>query len=130
MNEVEFQDMMWSFFQHCWHVKDWLRNDPLASAAQKQAAIKMAHRSRTLKICRDLCNGTKHLRLDRPGSGAGATHQHLEIEIAPGWGRTMIDSVIDDGHGKLISGKQLAGESIAEWESILQSQGLATARLS
>jgi len=28
MDDVEFQDMVWSFFQHCWHVKDWLHHDP------------------------------------------------------------------------------------------------------
>ena len=26
-NEVEFQDMVWAFFQNCWHVKDWIEND-------------------------------------------------------------------------------------------------------
>jgi hypothetical protein len=131
VNEVEFQDVMWSFFQHCWHVKDWLHNDPLASAAQKQAAIAMAHQpGGPLMICRDLCNGTKHLKLRDPGSGVGASHQFIDMNIVPGQGRFEIDCMIDDGHGNLISGKGLARDCIAEWERILSSQGLATARLS
>jgi len=68
INEVEFQDMMWSFFQHCWHVKYWMRHDPLASNAQKKAVNDRAHQSGALMICHDLCNGTKHLRLDSPGA--------------------------------------------------------------
>jgi hypothetical protein len=44
--------------------------------------------------------------------------------------RFEIDCIIADGYGKLISGKQLARDCIAEWERILQSQGLATARSS
>jgi hypothetical protein len=130
INEVEFQDMMWSFFQHCWHVKDWLRHDPVASADQKKAAIGVVHQSAALLICRDLCNGTKHLSLRDPGSGAGATHQYVDMNIVPGQGRFEIDCIFDDGYGNLMSGKRLAQDCIAEWERILGSQGLATDRLS
>ncbi len=131
INEVEFQDMMWSFFQHCWHVKDWLRNDPLASNSQKRAAIDLAERSGgPLLICRDLCNGTKHLKLTDPSSGAGAAHLYVDMNIVPERGRFEIDCIIDDGHGTQISGKRLAVDCIAEWERILESQGLATTRRS
>jgi hypothetical protein len=131
INEVEFQDMMWSFFQHCWHIKDWLYHDPLASSTQKDAAIAMAHQAGgALMICRDLCNGTKHLNLRDPGSGAGAAHQYVDMNIVPGQGRFEIDCIFDDGYGNLMSGKRLAQDCIAEWERILGSQGLATDRLS
>jgi len=126
IDEVEFQDMMWSFFQHCWHIKDWVLHDPLASNAQKNAVIDMAHQSGALMICRDLCNGTKHLRLNNPGSGAGASHQHVDMNIVPGQGRFEIDCIIDDDHGNRISGKRLARDCIAEWERILKSEGFAT----
>lgn len=129
-SEVEFQDMMWSFFQHCWHLKDWVKNDPLASPAQKTSVIKQAHNATCLRVCRDLCNGTKHLGLDRkPSSGTGASHDHLNITITPGqpWD---VDCMIDDGHGKTTSGKQLARDCVAEWERILQSEKLNTARRS
>jgi hypothetical protein len=130
MSEVEFQDMMWSFFQHCWHVKDWILNDPLASTTQKEAACEMAHKSDVLRICQDLCNGTKHLQLRRPGSGSGASHRYVDATIDPGAGRFERDCMFDDGRGNLISGKKLARECIAEWERILASQGLPTVRLS
>lgn len=130
MDDVEFQDMVWSFFQHCWHVKDWLHHDPLASTAQKAAAIALAHQSDALMMCRDLCNGTKHLNLSHPSSGVGASHQYVDMDIDTGVGRYEVDCIIDDGHGTLISGKRLARDCIAEWERILASQGLATARLS
>jgi hypothetical protein len=130
LNDVEFQDMMWSFFQHCWHVKDWVQHDPLASDAQKKAVVDQAHASALLKICRDLCNGTKHLKLTHPGSGSGAKHQGIEMTIAPEQGRCEMDCMVDDGHGNPISGKKLARDCIAEWERILTSQGLATQRRS
>lgn len=131
LDDVEFQDMMWSFFQHCWHVKDWLQHDPLASPAQKAAAIALAHQSGgPLMICRDLCNGAKHLNLSHPSSGAGASHLYVDMNVVPGLGRFEIDCIIDDGHGTPISGKRLALDCIAEWGRILESQGLATARRS
>jgi hypothetical protein len=129
-SDVEFQDMMWAFFQNCWHLKDWVRNDPLASEVQKTAVIDKAHASALLTICRDLCNGTKHLGLDRkPSSGTGAAHHHVNITITSGESSTM-DCVVKDGHGNLISGKQLARDCVADWERILQSEGLNTTRLS
>lgn len=122
--------MMWAFFQNCWHLKDWVRNDPLASDAQKKSVIDQAHASVLLGICRDLCNGTKHLKLDRkPSSGTGAAHHHVNITITPGESSSM-DCKVEDGHGNLISGKQLARDCVADWERILQSEGLNRTRLS
>jgi hypothetical protein len=129
-NDVEFQDMMWAFFQNCWHLKDWVKNDPLASEVQKNSVIDQAHASALLGICRDLCNGTKHLGLDQnPSSGTGAAHHHINITIKPGES-SSIDCVVDDGHGSLISGRKLARDCVKEWERILQSEGLNTTRLS
>ena len=125
MDDVEFQDMMWAFFQNCWHVKDWIKNDPVLPQSAKDQAIALSHQSPELMMCRQLCNGTKHLER-RPG----ASHHHVNTTIVPGQGINDMDCLIDDGHGNLISGKQLGHECIAEWERILQSQELATERLS
>jgi hypothetical protein len=126
INDVDFQDMMWAFFQNCWHVKDWIKNDLLVPKATKDAAIDLAEQqSPDLKMCQQLCNGTKHL-----GPRPGASHDHIDTTIVPEQGRFEIDCMINDGQGNLISGKELARRYIAEWERILRSQGLATARLS
>lgn len=128
MDEVQFQDDMWSFFQHCWHIKDWVENDPVVSEAIKTAVIAEVYRSPALTICQDLCNGTKHLNLKTPRAGAGARHKHVETLIAPEQGRYEIDVVFDDGSGGTRSGKELARKCIAEWERILAAYGLAIAR--
>jgi hypothetical protein len=124
-SEVEFQDDMWSFFQNCWHVKDWVMHDPLASSTQKDEVSKAAHASTLLMICRDMCNGTKHL-----GVREGAGHRYVEMTRIPGGPCFEMDCFLDDGAGNLVSGKQLARECIAEWERILSAQGLAIARRS
>jgi hypothetical protein len=123
-SDVEFQDMMWAFFQNCWHLKDWVKNDPLASDAQKDAVIDRAHASVLLGICGDLCNGTKHLGLaGKRSSGTGAEHYLVEITIVSG-GSSTTDCIVQDGLGNPLSGKQLARDCVNEWEGILQSENL------
>src|SRR5437773_2615983 len=74
INEVDFQDMMWAFFQNCWHVKDWIKNDPSMVMATKTAVIDMAEKqSPVLQMGRQLCNATKHL-----GPRPGAHHDHVD----------------------------------------------------
>jgi hypothetical protein len=123
-NEIDFQDMVWAFFQNCWHVKDWVEHDPKVSRPVKDAVEDQARRSWALKICRELCNGTKHL-----GARHGARHQHVEMDFDSS-SKAAMDCVIDDGRGSDISGKELARTCIAEWERILKSHRLATPRSS
>jgi hypothetical protein len=102
----------------------------MKACVQKKAVIDQAQASALLGICRDLCNGTKHLGLDRkPSSGTGAAHDHVSITIIPG-GSSTIDCIVQDGLGNPISGNQLARDCVAEWARILQSQQLNTARRS
>jgi len=118
-NQVYFQDMMWAFFQNGWHVKDWIEHDPIVPRATQDTAIAMAHNSPDLMVCRELCNGTKHLG-KIPGQ---ASHSHIDSENVDGFTVDM-HCVIEDGGGKLISGKELAQRCLAEWDRILTSQNL------
>lgn len=122
-NDVDFQDMVWAFFQNCYHVRDWVCNDPLLEKSQVTSIRTKASRSLPLQRCGDLCNGTKHLR-EKP-----TRHSHVDIVITPGE-QVNLDCIIDVGCNQQISAKQLARECVAEWEHIFQSEGLATARLS
>ena len=117
-SDVEFKDITWSFFQHCWHLSDWLQHDGLVSEAQKQAVKAKVYASAMLAMCRDLCNGGRQAALKSLAPGTGAPR-------LPG----TMDCLVHDGFGNLISGKKLARDCLAEWLRILESQGLATARL-
>lgn len=59
-----YEDDAISFFMHCYHVRDWIvcLNRIGITAAQVDDFIN-AHDE--LKICADLCNGSKHCRLER-----------------------------------------------------------------
>ena len=123
-NDVEFQDMVWAFFQNCWHIKDWVRNDPLVDQATKDSVCAQAHASVALRVCQEMCNGTKHL-----GARPGASHDHINTTVVPG-DVSVMDCLIDNGAGTLVSGRMLAHQCVSEWEAILLSHGLSTARRS
>jgi hypothetical protein len=53
-------DVVFAFFMNCFHLCDWLENDPTAPPGAG-AHVKA---NKALRICRDLCNGLKHYRLD------------------------------------------------------------------
>jgi hypothetical protein len=123
IDEHAYQDMMWAFFQNCWHVKDWLCNDPSVPSETKGAVVDLAHLSPDLKMCQQLCNGTKHLGLRK-----GAKHLRTSTTYDFARGFIETDCFIDDGNGKEISGRELARRCIDEWERILVSQGLVITR--
>ena len=57
------RDIIFSFFQNCYHLRDWLSNT--RPDIQKEMEDLFA-RSPELQACLDICNGTKHGALDRP----------------------------------------------------------------
>ena len=57
------QDDLWSFFQHCWHLKDWLMNDLTVPERIRNSVESEVEQYESLMICADLANRTKHLTL-------------------------------------------------------------------
>lgn len=63
-------DDMHAFFIVCYHVKDYLRNDPAFTKHTDQEIEAYINSNQALAICADICNGQKHLALTRaPRSG-------------------------------------------------------------
>lgn len=56
-------DEIFAFFLNCYHLKDWIKNDP-ASGDLKDLVEPYINKSQALSICADLCNGLKHFKRD------------------------------------------------------------------
>lgn len=118
----DYGDDIWSFFQNCWHLKDWIKNDPHVSI---HGSIEdLVKKSPPLMICADLANGTKHLKFDRPPR-VGAKPSHWNMTITPGESST-VEYLIDPGTGTKQDALDLARSCVAEWERLLAAEGLAT----
>lgn len=120
---VDYQDDVWSFFQNCWHLKDWIRNDPLLSEDVKERIKEAVENSPVLAIANDMANGTKHLELHRPRAGASYDH----VRIATGGETSSLECMIQvkgEDHREFRPARELATECVQEWERILQAEGL------
>ena len=62
--EAELDDT-YSFFLHCYHLKDWLKNDP-SSGKTAQEIESLVTKIPDLALCADIANSVKHLTLNRP----------------------------------------------------------------
>jgi hypothetical protein len=116
-------DIVQSFFESVHHLKDWLGNDP-SSGVTKADGDHLINKSPVLRLCADLANGSKHLRLTGSRSGdLSTTITRNDVTVFAGTGtsahRFYVESA-DIEYDVL----QLAEAAIAEWASFLSSRGL------
>ena len=71
-NSENYVDDIYSFFIHCYHLKDWIEKDP--SSPLRTDVKSFGKKSKSFQICRDLCLGAKHLTVTSPTSDL-ATHE-------------------------------------------------------
>lgn len=119
-SQADYDDDMWSFFQNCWHLKDWIKNDSALPVSFRNSIEGLVSASPDLQVCADLANGTKHLRLDKPR--VGAKHSHRSVEYTGGNSSSIkFIYFIDVGNGATRDGLGLARQCVIEWERILLS---------
>lgn len=77
------EDFVYAFCQSAYHLRDWLQESGAASQAELDALMKATP---ALKLCRDICNGSKHFRLD--SNRTETDHIGLMREYVPPIGST------------------------------------------
>jgi hypothetical protein len=119
-----FQDDIFAFFLNCYHMKDWIKNDPEAGEL-KDYVEAWINKSEALSICADLCNGLKHLSRESSRSGENPkfgpkVHRFAFGEEPPGISVGFLietDTHCYDAFG-------LAGVCLQDWETFLSAKGL------
>lgn len=59
----DYLDFLYAFFQNCNHLAHWVSSDAPGGAAEVQ---KLVAQTVELRVCRDICNATKHFTFGRP----------------------------------------------------------------
>ena len=120
-----YQDDAYAFFVACFHLKDWLTNDPASRAAASgiEALVSASH---SLSLCADIANGSKHLRLTRrPRVDASARigRRRYELHISS---ETTTRAVRYEIHaaGKTYDAFELAQQCTEDREGYLAAIGL------
>jgi len=68
-----YQDVVYAFFMNCYHLKDWIKNDPTVNLPSTKVEI-FIKSNLCMKRCADICNGIKHLKLNK-ASRSGEHHR-------------------------------------------------------
>lgn len=84
----ETEDDIYAFFQNCYHLKDYLKNDTAYTKHSDRDIEDYINNTFELKLCADICNGLKHLTLTNPRSGA-----------TPNFGKKIVKMTVFDPMG-------------------------------
>lgn len=58
-----YEDILFTLFENCWHLKDWLIN---SGELNKKTVDDFFHNSPNMKLCQSLAIGSKHLKPNSP----------------------------------------------------------------
>lgn len=112
----ELLDTIYTFFQHCYHIKDWVKNDP--SCALKDSVEGFISASPQLSLCADICNGSKHLTLTKaPRSGEKPEVGGVQARIS--MGKVTVIKASVQHKGSSVDAFELAEQCMEEWKNFL-----------
>jgi len=110
------EDEIYAFFLNCYHLKDWIKNDP-SSGELKDLVEDYINKSFALSICADLCNGLKHFKRDPKRVRKNAKFGPITQRILDANSLTIaITSTIETDSG-IFDANEIASQCIVEWEN-------------
>lgn len=121
-------DYLYAFFQNCFHLRDWLKND---GAVSEKSLRSFMSGNIEMAVCRDIANGTKHFRINRPSVDALPSigrEYHPPDSIGKRAGTTESYFVILEdrtSHAEVRFDLQdLADKCVNSWQTLLRTEGL------
>lgn len=122
-SSIDYSDDLQHFFQDCWHLKDWIKNDD--SLNLKDVIEDEVHGPKALRIVSDLAIGSKHLvRTIKNLEGAYVTSQNVTAHLAQDRG-VIVSHTVALKDGSTLSAQDVAKDAMEAWESVLQKLGLS-----
>lgn len=79
-----YEDDLVPFFMHCYHVRDWIIRLNRVGVKAKDVDS-FINANRCLQLCADLCNGSKHCKLDRAARSGSQPHVSGKAYEASTW---------------------------------------------
>jgi hypothetical protein len=121
-SSVTYNDDLQHYFQDCWHLKDWIKNDPSSGVGAAIEAEVLAHKA--LRVVADLANGAKHLARRKHQEGAYLTSTNVTVHL--GQDKPIdVDYVVTLGDGTTMSAQALVHEAFQAWFEVLNKLGMS-----
>ena len=123
---LEERDDVLAFFQNCYHLKDWIKNDDNSGISSTDVEGFVGE-SEFLKVCGDLCNGDKHLKITNPKVDRN-TNITRHVYLPPGGHINdpivKREFIIESGDNKY-EALYLANKCMKEWKKFFNDKGLS-----
>jgi hypothetical protein len=118
-----YDDEAFAFFLNCYHLKDWIKNDNAAGLAAQNDVENFINSSYPLKLCADICNSHKHLRLKAPRSDGNPRFAKRHYKLLGDRTATTISLKfeIETSRGP-VDAFTLATQCVDEWKSFIISK--------
>ncbi len=129
---TEYEDDVWCFFQNCWHLKDWIKNDVQGVAKASRLKIDVEVNSYpTLVMIGDLANKSEDLKVTNSTTGP----QETQYTRGKADATAYIDSrertqktrkagaiylLVTDKNGDEFPVKKLATDAMKNWMAIIK----------
>lgn len=121
-NFRNYLDEVYAFFQNCYHLKDWIKNDDTVTQLAKDKVEDFIDKNVCMSICADLCNGSKHLKLIKPSrSKKDPKLQGLKVSMKRGEPKPIIKVKISiKTKTGTIDALELVSECVQKWEEFIK----------
>jgi hypothetical protein len=114
-----YSDEVFAFFLNCYHLKDWIKNDKGARVIAHTDVEGLINSSYPLKLCADICNSHKHLKLKAPRSHEYPRLAKTRHTVHGGTPPTVtVKYEIETSRGP-VDAFTLATQCITEWQSFI-----------
>lgn len=126
------EDDLWSFFMHCYHIRDWILQLNQVGVTQNQLDA-FINQHEALRVCADMCNGAKHCKLERRTRSGCQPHIAKRTYHSSAWltGAGGEEVVIGDYLVRTASGfvdaLQLAEDCMCLWRGFVEQLQRSTA---
>jgi len=117
-------DTFYAFAQSCYRLVDWLENDR-SQHVRRGPAEAYVDSCPVLAYCRDICNGSKHARLEAKNV---QTKMERTIIGEDEFGPVPQPQLFVHWGGEFIEAENFAAECIGEWNRFLHTRGLLTSQ--
>lgn len=118
-----YEDDVYSFFMHCYHLCDWIKHDNTFSP--KNNPYDYMKSSQFLSIARDICTGAKHCvpEVGKLQSGKEPKNSYTKLSICVGgdFEYKIEEMLFDTGFGQ-IDALELARKCFNEWIVYLERE--------
>ena len=122
-SSVSYEDDIQHYFQDCWHLKDWIKNDINVVQTVRNKIEAEVDSYKSLRIVADLANGSKHLSRHTHREGAHVTGGNLTIHLGQSKPIEINYNIaLDDG--SVLSEKAVAKEAFDDWQLVLKKFSL------